>query len=116
MCDLSENNPLYILKPVPEFGFNIPREMVKNAFIGIFQKEIEMPVARYEERNEFITSVLKRSQNECNVHIIDVNHHFLNNGVYVGSKKNIPLFKDDNHLNVLGASIISKDFDFIWTR
>jgi hypothetical protein len=115
MCDLSESNPVYILKPVPEFGFNIPRKMVKNEFLGLPREKIEMSVSSYDERNEFISSVLKRTETTCNIHLIDVNHNFLSKGSYVGNIKNIPLYKDDNHLNVFGVNLISKDFDFIWT-
>ncbi len=117
ICKLSVNNPVYIIKPVPEFGFSIPNEMVKQKIMNR-EVSIEMSLKVYNERNAYIESVLKLVKNNCDIKIIDTTSAFLNKRGMLSpvSEDGMPIYVDDNHLNVLGASNVSIFFDDIWLQ
>ncbi|ELL4669963.1 acyltransferase [Vibrio fluvialis] len=116
MCKLSIKNPVYIIKPVPEFGFSIPNEIIKQKIVNR-EINIEMSVKDYNDRNDYIESVLKSVKNNCDVEIIDTTNAFINKRGMLSpiSEYGMPMYVDDNHLNVLGASNISSFFDYIWS-
>jgi len=114
MCILSRSNPVFILKPMPEFGFSIPNRMLKNSFLGTNLK-LYISKDEYNKRNVFMTELLRKAKNKCGVIVLDATSKILKNGVYNGVVDDKPLYSDDNHLNVFGANFISSVFDEIWT-
>jgi len=115
MCELSANRQVYILKPVPEFSFNVPNEMLKNRMLKYGDRLINMPDSEYVMRNKYISMVLKSTIENCrNVNIIDGNDVFKEKDFYSPYKKELPLYVDSNHLNPAGSKLLSKYFDKVW--
>jgi hypothetical protein len=113
MCYLAEDNPIFILKPLPEFGFNIPNEMIKRSFLSL-KLDIKMSQGEYNKRNLFMSRLLAKTAVKCDVTIIDATAKIMQNGFYYGVIEGQPIYRDDNHLNNFGALFISSVFDRIW--
>lgn len=113
MCSLSKNNPVFILKPLPEFGFSIPKRMAENSLLSISSNNY-ITESEYLNRNLFSEHLLNEAKNQCSVVIINANDEFLQNEKYYGERGGLPLYVDDNHLNALGANVISHYFDSVW--
>lgn len=117
ICEIAKHHPIYILKPTPEFIVNTPKEIQKEIIQG-HKPNIFISVYDYNIRNEFSNTLLQEVKNKCNAHIIDINNNFLDKSkkYYHANIGNTPLFSDDNHLNIYGANLASKDFDRVWSK
>lgn len=70
LCKIATNNPIYIIQPIPELGFNAPQKIIKNSFYGRNEKT-SISYDSYLSRSEEIRKIINRSANKCNVEVLD---------------------------------------------
>jgi hypothetical protein len=63
----------------------------------------------YEQRNEFILNHFKNRKYQDNVHFIDPTEYICDENGCWAIKGGIPIYFDDDHLTVFGASLIVND-------
>lgn len=100
----------YIVLPIPEHQVDISKEMAKHVILGkaLFQG---ISKAEYQNRNKFVLQMLHEIEG---VSLLDPSQILCNETVCRASSSDQPLYYDDDHLNILGAELISPIFDSLW--
>ncbi|WPP01467.1 acyltransferase family protein [Pseudomonas sp. HR96] len=98
VCTIAQTHPVYLVKPIPEMPFAIPKGM--NLQQRIFQKpsDIIAPLQAYEERNRVALAAIDAAANQCAAVIVDPTPYLCSAGECFGSKNGVSLYFDDNHL------------------
>lgn len=106
VCKISENHPVYIVRPIPEMPFSVYKGL--NLHKRVFQKnsDIRVPLHEYEKRNFFANEVIDVAAKKCNAKILDPTPYLCPEGQCLGSKDGEPLYFDDNHLVDAGNDLL----------
>ena len=104
ICDLSVNNPVYLVGQVPEFTDSVPRKMAKEYMLGNTGYRVSIPFGDYEERHMEFSEVAVYLKKECGVQIVDVESIFCDKKYCYGDISGRPAYFDGNHLSEFGAS------------
>lgn len=114
MCELAKHRPVYVTKPIPEMGVNVPTKIARD---GVkFGKAVDITISldSYRERNEFVVSVMNDAATACGVHLLDPTPALCDTTVCYGSADGKPLYWDDNHLSESGNRRLVPMFKQIW--
>ena len=110
LCFLAKNNPVYILKPTPELKLNVPEVMGRSLLIGQ-EKRVSVSLAEYKERNEIALRLLDDVASKCNVTLLDPIPYLCDAERCYGDVDGLPIFFDDDHLNMRGADLLKPLFE-----
>lgn len=102
VCELAISNPVFILRPVPEMPFNVPRVMAREYLRGNKLVGIGMPVSDYHQRNAFIDELLVKASAQCGAQILDPESFLCDTSLCYGSQEGQSLYVDDDHLSEYG--------------
>ena len=105
LCEVSINNPLYIIQPVPELGFNAPKKIVKDSFVGVNIKT-SISYDSYLSRSKEVRKIINRSATQCNVQVLDPSKILCKNGECIFTYKNRPIYRDGDHLSEYGNKLL----------
>ncbi|WP_172378847.1 acyltransferase family protein [Vibrio sp. Vb339] len=113
-CELSQGRNLYIVKPVPEFLFNVSNEYAsQERRLGSIQP-ISMSYSEYEQRNLYMNGVLSDLESKCDVVILNPLPLLDDGNGYISQIDGVSIYDDSSHLNIKGSLLISSMFDNIW--
>lgn len=102
LCAISQTNPTYVLRTVPEMPFNVPREMAKTALRGKDFAQVKMPRMAYQQRNRFIDTVLFKAEEQCGINVLDPEPYLCDEQFCYGTSDSKALYVDDDHLSETG--------------
>ncbi|MBL1418937.1 MAG: acyltransferase [Alphaproteobacteria bacterium] len=109
--NLIENGKRVILVyPIPEVGWMVPEYLTKRRIHGMNKTGLSTSHAVFKARNKNVYKQLDRIQQHDNLLIIKPEILFCNNDIAdrcIATKANLPLYADDDHLNHLGAELLS---------
>jgi peptidoglycan/LPS O-acetylase OafA/YrhL len=108
-CSFASNRPVYMMRPVPELMFNVPKTMGRALMQGKHVR-ISMSMAQYQERNDFIWKTQDMAAERCGVKILDPLPYLCHDGQCTGDVAGLPVYYDDDHLNMDGASLLTPMF------
>lgn len=105
VCELSANRQVYIVRPVPEQGFNVPVSMGRSI---IFHMPSRVSVTReqYNKRNAFVLETLDLAAEQCGAKILDPVPYLCDEKSCWGDVNGLPIYFDDDHLNERGSQIL----------
>lgn len=105
ICQIYKSNPLYIIQPIPELGFNAPNRVIKNSF---YNKSIKTSISynSYLNRSGKIREIIKNSANNCNTIILDPSKILCQNNECISTYKNRPIYRDGDHLSEYGNKLL----------
>lgn len=109
VCELSENNPVYIFRPVPELKLHVPRKMGRDLMYRGELSRVSVSVSEYTERNHWANVLIDDLQASCGVSVIDVSSKLCDSQYCYGDIEGMPVYSDDDHLNTRGASLFDAD-------
>jgi peptidoglycan/LPS O-acetylase OafA/YrhL len=109
LCKIATNNPIYIIQPIPELGFNAPQKIIKNSFYGRNEKT-SISYDSYLSRSEEIRKIINRSANKCNVEVLDASKILCKNNECISTYKNRPIYRDGDHLSEYGNKLLTPMF------
>ena len=113
-CLIAQDRTVYLVRPFPEMGFNVPNAMARSALLGI-KKDVQISLADYHSRQEFVWKAQNMARDQCGVKILDPLPYLCSNGHCNGAKDNRPLYRDDNHFSEYGNKILTPMFSQIFT-
>ncbi|MDR9500091.1 MAG: acyltransferase family protein [Hydrogenovibrio sp.] len=113
-CQLSEQRPVYLVRPIPEMGKNVPKEMAKRAMFGN-DDPVKISVDEYHERHGFVWETQDQAAKQCGVQILNPLPYLCDDQYCYGSKNGRPLYFDDDHLSEYGNKFLVPMFEQIFT-
>ena len=111
LCSLAENNPVYILKPTPELKLHVPNIMGRTLMLSGEEKRVSISLAQHTERNQIALRILDKVASQCDITLLDPIPYLCTSERCYGDIDGLPMFYDDDHLNVLGADLLKPLFE-----
>lgn len=109
-CPLMDSRQVYVLTPIPEFKYEIPRKMAKNMLLKNDFNELSISIDDYIERNINILNVFNKLENSCGIKVVHVEKSLCNNRICMTTENNRPIYYDDNHLSEWGNKKLIEHF------
>lgn len=115
LCKFSKNNEVYVTRPTPEFPVNVPkvlvhREIIKSTTPLIITRKAHLA------RSQLTWEAQDEASKKCGIKILDTTDFFCDKEICYSEKKGIPLYFDDDHLNIYGASQLTPLFKEIFKQ
>jgi peptidoglycan/LPS O-acetylase OafA/YrhL len=110
VCEIAQNHPVYIVRPIPEMPFSVYKGL--NLTQRIFQQtdDISVPLVDYQKRNRIANFTIEAAAKQCNATVIDPTPSLCPDGNCMGSLNGEPLYFDDNHLVDAGNQLLKGAF------
>lgn len=104
-CNLAKNRPVYLMRPIPEMGVNIPKTLARRISFGM-EGEMSISRAEYRARNDWVWRAQDLARDRCGARILDPTIALCSDDRCYGSKHGRPLYYDDNHLSEYGNKLL----------
>lgn len=114
LCTLAKNNPVYLLKPTPELKLNVPNIMGRSLLASGKEQRVSVSMAEYKERNQVALRLLDKVANKCNITLLDPIPYLCDGERCYGDIDGLPIFFDDDHLNLRGSELLKPLFEKIF--
>lgn len=116
LCTVSAKRKLYIVKPIPEMGVDVPKTLARQMMTGRPAPDIFLPVADYEERHRTVVAALDEVRDRCGAILLDPVPYLCKDGRCLGSQDRIPFYFDDDHLNERGNQALAPMFSEVFAQ
>lgn len=114
MCQISKNHPVYVLKPIPSYPYDVPKRMVTDRIFRFNEKPLTVFIPEYQANNKFLLEIMEETSEKCGVHLLDPTDYLCKNGTCYATKEKSPLYSDDNHLSDEGSMQLAPLFQNIF--
>ena len=104
-CLLSRSHPVYMVRPIPEMGIDVPKAMSRTVIIGS-PNEVSISLEEYHKRNSLVWAAQDVAHDQCGVKVLDPLPYLCRDGRCYGSKEGRPLYVDDDHLSESGNRLL----------
>lgn len=105
-CTLAQARTVYLVRPIPEIGVDVPRTMSLSLLFGGRNADISVSLADYHRRHAFVWEAQDEAVSRCGVKILDPLPFLCDLDRCWGSKAGQPLYFDDDHLNEFGNKLL----------
>lgn len=112
VCELSKDRDVYIVKPVPELGFNVPASMGRSMIFNV-PTRVSVTLDQYNKRNSFALKTLDLAADQCGAKLLDPIPYLCGKDTCWGDVDGLPIYFDDDHLNERGSEILIPMFQAI---
>ena len=114
-CILAKNRTVYLVRPFPEMGMDIPKSMSRAMILGK-KPDPSISLESYHERHRLIWAAQDAAQAQCGIEILDPLPYLCHDGRCYGSKNGRPLYFDDDHLSEYGNKLLIPMFSEVFSR
>lgn len=114
ICDLSQSNPVYLVRPTPEMKQNIPINMFRYLVLNGSNKSIRIKRDEYNKRQINAIEMQDKAEKQCGAKILDPLPYLCDKEYCYGDISGIPLYFDDDHLSSYGSEVISPIYDEVF--
>lgn len=105
ICQISKSNPMYVLQPIPELGFNAPKRIAKNLAYGN-ALPTSISYSSYLGRSQKIREIIEKTADECGAIILDPAKFLCKTGECISEYKGRPIYRDGDHLSEYGNKLL----------
>lgn len=113
VCDFSQNNPVYLVRPTPEVKRHVPNTMFRGLIFGN-DTHVKIARAEYNQRHTAAFKMQDAAAWRCGAKILDPTPILCDDGYCYGDNDGVPLYFDDDHLSSYGAELISPIYDEVF--
>ncbi|MGU5952374.1 acyltransferase family protein [Klebsiella pneumoniae] len=106
MCQLSANRDVYLVRPIPEMGVDVPNSMARALMFGKPDPTISISLEEYHARHKVVWAAQDAAAAQCGVKILDPLPYLCHDGRCWGSKDGRPIYSDDDHLSEFGNKLL----------
>ncbi len=114
VCSIAKDHPVYLVRPIPEMGVDVPKTMARAAMHGKFEG-VSISLAEYHQRQDFIWAAQDAARDQCGVKILDPLPYLCHDGRCYGAQNGRPLYYDNNHLSEFGNKLLVPMFATVFT-
>lgn len=104
-CKLAKSRPIYMVRPFPEIGLNIPKTLSRRMALGKMD-DLSISITQYQQRNSWVWAAQNEARDRCGVKLLDPLPYLCHEGRCYGSRNGHPLYFDDNHLSEYGNKLL----------
>jgi len=104
-CELAKHRTVYMVRPIPEMGFDVPKTLSRRMVVG-FNDDLSIPVEAYRARNDWIWAAQDAARDQCGIKILDPTPYLCRQGRCYGTQNGRPLYTDSNHLSEFGNKLL----------
>ena len=116
MCSIKNPSRVYLMRPIPEMGVNVPEKMSRAIIFGKKIPEIYISLNDYYSRHRVVLEAQDAAAKQCGVNILNPLPYLCHDGRCWGSKDNIPLYYDDDHLSEYGNKLLIPLFEKVFSN
>lgn len=114
LCHLrASGRSVYVLRPIPEIGAEVPRTLARQMMIHGKADDISIPLADYQVRHQDVQAALNTAAQTCGIILLDPVPYLCKDGQCIGSENGVPLYADDDHLSDAGTAKLAPIFQRI---
>lgn len=106
LCKLAKKRPVYVLKPIPEAGFDVPKKLARELMLGLPFTSNSISLDNYYKKNAFILKIMQEAKQQCGVVLLDPIPYLCPEGKCLSSEAGKPFYFDDNHLSEYGNKLL----------
>ncbi|WP_201615704.1 acyltransferase family protein [Psychrobacter urativorans] len=114
ICEFTENNPVYLVRPTPEMTKHVSKSMFNSLVLYNRKESIKIPLAENSQRHEFAFRMQDKAAKQCGAKILDPLPYLCDDQYCYGDVDGIPTYLDDNHLSIYGSEVISPIYDEVF--
>ena len=104
-CNLAKERTVFMLRPIPEMGFNVPRASSVRIAFG-FSPEVSIAKESYMARNAWVWQAQDTARDQCGIVILDGTDALCDDTRCYGTKNGRPIYFDDDHLSEYGNKLL----------
>lgn len=104
-CDLAKQRTVYMMRPIPEMGFDVPKTLSRRMAFG-HADDLFITLEAYQRRNAWVWAAQNAARDQCGIKILDPTAYLCSNGRCYGSQNGRPLYSDDDHLSDFGNKLL----------
>lgn len=108
-CQIAKDRKVFMVRPLPEMGFDVPRKLSRQMIFGISQ-DLYIPLDDYKKRNDWAWAAQNKAREQCGIKIIDPTSILCQKERCYGSMRGRPLYHDDDHLSGFGNQLVTPVF------
>lgn len=113
-CRVAKERPFYLMRPVPEYGTSIPKDLTRNMIFKNNYSDIKITLDEYHKRNKLIWAAQDEAAEKCGVKILNPLPYLCDETYCYGSKNGRPLYYDDDHLSEYGNKFLVPMFEEVF--
>ena len=113
-CRLAKDRVVYLIRPIPEFGIDVPKTISRSLMFGGNSGDVKLSVSEYMERNKIVWDAQDMAAKHCGVKILNPLPYLCDKNYCYGSKNGRPLYHDDDHLSEYGNKFLTPMFEKIF--
>lgn len=114
ICEFSQNNPVYLVRPTPEMIKNIPLTMFRSLTLNDTPTQIKITRNEYDQRQRTALKMQDDAAQRCGAKVLDPLPYLCDSKNCYGDINGTPLYYDDDHLSIYGSKIISPIYDEVF--
>lgn len=114
VCSIKNSERVYLVRPYPEMGVNVPKAMGRALLLGRNVESISISLDEYHDRHKVMWDAQDDAARSCGVHILDPLPYLCHDGKCWGSKNGRPIYYDDDHLSEYGNKLLIPMFKQVW--
>lgn len=114
VCELKIKNDVYLLRPIPEMGVDVPKTLIRNILFSRSNEDIKITLEEYHERHKLVWEAQDQAAEQCGVKILDPLPYLCDEKYCYGSKNGRPLYYDDDHLSEYGNKYLVPMFEQVF--
>ena len=114
ICEFSQNNPVYLMRPTPEMIKNVPLTMFKSLTLNGSSVAIKITRDEYNQRQRTAYKMQDEAVSRCGAKVLDPTPYLCDSDYCYGDKNGTPLYFDDDHLSSYGSEVISPVYDEVF--
>lgn len=114
ICELTKNNPVYLIRPIPEMEKSVPESMLRNFILNDHDKQVKITRNEYNHRHTLAFKMQDEAVKKCGAKILNPLPYLCDGEYCYGDIDGIPLYYDDDHLSSYGSEVISPIYDEVF--
>ena len=115
-CELAKNRPVYLVRPIPEMGVNVPKTMARNLMLDKESVDISVSLEEYHLRHKEIWIAQDAAAQQCGVKILNPLPYLCPNGRCISNIEGRPIYYDDDHLSEYGNKLLKPMFRRVFEK
>ncbi len=113
MCEVSTKHPVYVMQPIPEFKFSIPKILARDLLLG---RKTDMILSKsdYLMRAGTIRKIIEKNAEACGAKILDPMPILCSEGQCIYEYNGRSIYRDGDHLSEYGNKLLTPLFKDIF--